>query len=100
MESTDQPYAKGNAYTRIPLYLRIIAGLILGVILGTVLMQAAPDRANPPLWVANTTASLDTAAKLLLRLLNMIAPPLILIAVVRALITAEIKGRQAGRLMF
>jgi Na+/H+-dicarboxylate symporter len=100
MNDAAASHLPGNFYTRIPLYLRIIAGLILGVILGMVLMHMTPDRTNPPKWVINTMTTMNEAAKLLLRMLNMIAPPLILVAVVRALITAEIKGRQAGRLMF
>ncbi len=98
--TAEQTGTPGNIYTRIPLYLRILIGLILGVVLGVVLLSATADHANPPRWVGLTILTLNDAATLLLRLLNMIAPPLILFAVVRAIITADIKGRQAGRLIF
>ncbi len=98
MSDTEQ--VKGNFYTRTPLYIRIMIGLVIGVVIGVILMSANTDHDHPPKWVAYSIATMNETARLLLRLLSMIAPPLILVAVVRAIITAEIKGRQAGRLMF
>ena len=43
---------------------------------------------------------LNEPANIILRLLGAIAPPLILLAVVRALISTEIRGRLAGKLFF
>jgi len=71
----------------IPLYVKIILALIAGVAAGLLL---------PKPW----TVTLDTPAKLILRLLGAIAPPLILLAVMRALITANIRGKMAGKLCF
>ena len=93
-------HAGGNWYTRTPLYLRIIIGLVLGLLLGLLLQHATPDPQSPPLWVARTIWWLNQSAKLLLQLLTMIAPPLILLAVVRALVTADIGGKRAGRVIF
>jgi len=93
-------HAGGNWYTRTPLYLRIIIGLVLGLLLGLLLQHATPDPQNPPPWVARTIWWLNQSAKLLLQLLTMIAPPLILLAVVRALVTADIGGKRAGRVIF
>ena len=79
----DEPHnhAGGNFYTRIPLYIRIVAGLILGVIVGTILMQLsqAPDGSLIPvakraLWIKRTMTTLDITASMLLRLLGLIAP--------------------------
>jgi len=100
MESDPSHQASGNLYTRIPLYVRIMIGLVLGVIVGVVLLNASPDHDHLPRWVSVTITVMNETAKLLLRLLNFIAPPLILLAVVRAIITADIKGRQAGRMVF
>jgi Na+/H+-dicarboxylate symporter len=72
---------------RLPLYVRIAAALVLGVIAGLLL----------PEWLA---AYFDTPARLILRLLGAIAPPLILVAVMRALITANVPGKLAGRMFF
>jgi Na+/H+-dicarboxylate symporter len=70
---------------RTPLYLRIIGALILGVIVGVVLGPRA--------------AALALPSKLILRLLGALAPPLILIAVIQALMTAQIQGKIARRLV-
>jgi DAACS family dicarboxylate/amino acid:cation (Na+ or H+) symporter len=76
-------------WTSIPLYLRILGALLLGVLCGVALGEAAGPLAMP--------------AKLILRLLSAIAPPLILLAIVRALVNAELpRGtgpRLAGLLM-
>jgi len=71
----------------IPLYLKIIAALILGVGAGLLL---------PVAW----SEALDIPAKLILRLLGAIAPPLILLAVMRALIVANARGKLAGKMCF
>ena len=68
-----------------PLYARIIVALILGALTGV----ALGDRAG----------ALAVPSRLILRLLGALAPPLILFAVVRVLMTSEIKGRVAGRLV-
>lgn len=72
-------------WTRTPLYLRIIGALVVGILAGLVL--------------GNGAASLSIPAKLVLRLLGALAPPLILLAVVRALIHTEIRGRLGARLI-
>jgi DAACS family dicarboxylate/amino acid:cation (Na+ or H+) symporter len=75
-----------HRWESIPLYLRIAGGLVLGVIAGLLLKQHA--------------AGLDIPSKLVLRLLGALAPPLILVAVIRALLTAHIPGRVAGRIAY
>ncbi|HEY0465326.1 MAG TPA: dicarboxylate/amino acid:cation symporter [Polyangiaceae bacterium] len=71
-------------WTRLPLYLRILVGLGLGVVAGAV--------------VGPSAHVLELPARLILRLLGALAPPLILVAVVHALLTAEIRGAVAWRL--
>ena len=68
----------------LPLYLRILVGLVLGVVVGVL--------------VGPSAHVLDLPARLILRLLGALAPPLILVAVVHALLTAEIEGAVAWRL--
>lgn len=77
------------AWNRTPLYLRIVGALILGVLVGTILQVT-----GHPEWAA----ALEEPAKLLLRLLSALAPPLILVAVINALIHADIRGPMARRL--
>ena len=65
--------------------LRIIAAVALGVVAGLALGDSAHI--------------LETPAKLVLRLLGALAPPLILLAIVQALMRAHLGGRQALRLV-
>jgi Na+/H+-dicarboxylate symporter len=62
----------------MPLYLRILIGLAAGITVGLVLGPSARP--------------LDWPAKLILRVLGALAPMLILVAVVHAIMTAEIHG--------
>ena len=75
------PWAR---WTAVPLYLRILGALALGVAVGVALGEQA--------------GALATPAKLILRLLSALAPPLILFAIVRALVTAELPPGTAPRL--
>lgn len=69
----------------IPLYLRIVAALVLGLAVGVALGADAANLAIP--------------AKLILRLLSAIAPPLILLAIVRALVNAEVPHGTGPRIV-
>src|SRR3954469_4479370 len=80
-ESGRGPLAR---WTSMPLYLRILVGLVLGIACGLALGPHAKV--------------LDWAAQIILRVLGALAPALILLAVVRAIMTAEIRGRVAARL--
>lgn len=77
------PLAKWNS---LPLYLRIVIGMLLGVLTGIVLGKHA--------------ILLEFPAKVILQLLGALAPPLILIAVTHVLMTTEIAGKTAIRLLF
>ena len=68
-----------------PLYLRILGALGLGIVVGLLL----GSRAEP----------LEIPSKLILRLLGGLAPPLILLAIIRALMTAQALGHLGARLV-
>jgi Na+/H+-dicarboxylate symporter len=68
-----------------PLYLRIIGAMLLGVVTGVSLGAHAAGLAIP--------------SKLVLRLLGALAPGLVLLAIVQALIAARLEGGRAGRLI-
>jgi DAACS family dicarboxylate/amino acid:cation (Na+ or H+) symporter len=72
---------------KIPLYIRIALALALGVIVGMILPKGLAEY-------------FDIPARLILRVLGAIAPPLILVAVLRALIGAKVVGRLAGKMFF
>lgn len=84
--STTESKSLWGRWCAVPLYLRILGALIVGVLVGVLLGKDA--------------LVLELPAKLILRLLGALAPPLIMIAVVHVLMTTEIKGSQAGRLAF
>ncbi|HWP05511.1 MAG TPA: dicarboxylate/amino acid:cation symporter [Polyangiaceae bacterium] len=73
-----------RAWSRLPLYARILAGLVLGVAAGVVL--------------GPSTQGFDVPAKLVLRVLGALAPVIVLLAVVNALMTAEVAGKAGRRL--
>jgi DAACS family dicarboxylate/amino acid:cation (Na+ or H+) symporter len=76
--------APHRASSGIPLYARILIGLVLGVIAGLVF--------------GPTAKLFDLPARLILQLLGAIAPVLILVAVMQALMAAKVEGRLALRL--
>jgi Na+/H+-dicarboxylate symporter len=73
-------------WRRTPLYARILIGVALGVLAGVVFKENA--------------AALALPAKLVLRVLGALAPPLILFAIVQALMNAPLGGRRSLRLAF
>ncbi len=70
---------------RTPLYLRIVGGVALGVLVGVLLGERA--------------AIFELPCKLVLRMLGALAPPLILLAIMHALLHANIPGSVAFRLV-
>ena len=73
-----------NWYTRYPLYIRILIGLIIGLGIGSVLHARHAT--------ASHIALPGMLSGLILRLLGALAPPLILIAVLDTLIKARLAG--------
>jgi Na+/H+-dicarboxylate symporter len=73
--------ARWNA---IPLYVRIVVAMILGLVIGLLFGERA--------------MIFEIPSKVILQLLGALAPPLILIAVTHVLMTTQIAGRTAGRL--
>ena len=71
-------------WTSLPLYVRILIVLLLGVVVGALVGPGAKP--------------LELPAQLILRLLGALAPPLILVAIVHAILTADIRGAIAVRL--
>lgn len=76
-------------WNRVPLYQRILGGLVLGVIVGVVLglFKGPPDAPNEP--VIELLSGLGIFSKLVLQLLGALAPVLILLAILQALIKAQ-----------
>jgi Na+/H+-dicarboxylate symporter len=83
---------EGNWYTRPPLYLRIIVGLVIGLAIGMTLNWAGASMS----WIALP----GMISGLILRLLGALAPSLILIAVLDTLIKARLAGGVVPRMIF
>ncbi|MDZ4821768.1 MAG: dicarboxylate/amino acid:cation symporter [Planctomycetota bacterium] len=101
-----------SRWSASPLYLRILIAVVIGLLLGIVLSQRelviGPessrlwrwDDLNLPGWLSGASLLfyLNIPSKLILQLLSALAPPLILIAVVKALIETELQGASGWRL--
>jgi Na+/H+-dicarboxylate symporter len=85
MSSTPADTKRVSWWSRLPLYARILLGMALGIVAG--------------LLLGPSSKPLDVIAQLVLRVLGALAPVLILVAVVQAIMTAEIKGRLALRMV-
>jgi Na+/H+-dicarboxylate symporter len=81
-----------NWYTRLPLYLRIIIALLIGLSLG-IAMHAAHASAS-------TIALPGLVSGIILRLMGALAPPLILIAILDTLIKAQLAGGVVPRMIY
>lgn len=80
-----EPKGLLGRWNAIPLYLRILIGVALGIVTG--------------LRMGEQAHIFDIPSKLILQLLGALAPPLILVAVIHVLMTTEIPGKTAGRLV-
>jgi DAACS family dicarboxylate/amino acid:cation (Na+ or H+) symporter len=72
-------------YRAVPLYLRIVIGLALGIALGMLLGHRAEH--------------LKIVSQIILRFLGALAPALILVAVIDAILNAQIRGGSASRMI-
>lgn len=77
-----------NAYQRIPLYLKILIALVLGAAFGSLGKAAGLDPTKIK-WISD----------LVLRMLRLLATPLIFSAVLGSIVTANLSGKKAGRLI-
>jgi DAACS family dicarboxylate/amino acid:cation (Na+ or H+) symporter len=79
---------------RLPLYLQVLAGVILGCIVGSVFKEAPIVS-----FSTITTKDLGLLGMLVIRLLKTLAAPLILFAILDAFVKTSISGRDGLRLI-
>ncbi len=77
---------------KIPLYLQIVAALIVAVIVGVVL------GAGQPIWNKDVIEHLALPATLILKALRTLATPLIFLAILDTFLTAEIPSKSGRKL--
>ena len=80
--------------TKIPLYLQIVAALIVAVIVGILL------GAGNPILSKDIIERLALPATLILKALRTLATPLIFLAIIHTFLTAEIPSRSGRKLFF
>jgi DAACS family dicarboxylate/amino acid:cation (Na+ or H+) symporter len=100
MTSTPEPIAENAAHADEPeggLFFRIFASMAAGVLLGVILGSRESIVGLP---TSSLLSICQVTSKLVLQLLAALATPLILVAVSHVLMTSDIKGRQAGRLVW
>ncbi len=73
-----------GAWSQLPLFVRILIGMVLGIAAGFIFGEKA--------------AYLKIPSTVILRVLGALAPPLIFVAVINVLLHTELKGRVAWRL--
>ncbi len=78
-----------NRYQQIPLYIKILIAMLLGTVIGVFGKQMGMDPTKLK-WISD----------LVLRILRLLATPLIFSAVLSSIVTAQVTGKKAGRLMF
>ena len=90
----------GRGWFALPLFVRIAIGLVVGLVFGGILhgRYHGPSDTAGAVKFSHTAYGLNATADLILRFLNAVAYPLILLAILRAIMTTEVKG--AGRLIY
>lgn len=77
---------------RVPLFVRVLIGVALGAVIGIIFGQGN-------IALGMTTADLGSLGLLVVRMLRMLAVPLVLFAVLDAIVRTEISARMGGRLI-
>ncbi len=86
-------------WNRTPLYQRILGALVLGVVFGMTFSPASTALGLSPAAAETVLKELELFSKLVLRLLGALAPALILLAIVQALVGAKFEPGTAPRLV-
>lgn len=96
----DEPESRPGG---IPLYLWVIGGVVLAVPVGLALgvdARWAESLPGPVVsFLSVFAAGLDLIPKLIIRALGALAAPLVVLAILSAILTNDLHGRQAGRMM-
>jgi DAACS family dicarboxylate/amino acid:cation (Na+ or H+) symporter len=92
-------------WDRTPLYARILGGFFLGMLVGVAVRYLLPPVVEPlvpgtsELWSQRVLFLLETPSNLVMRLLGALAAPLVLVAVVQALMHAKLSKGSGLRLV-
>lgn len=96
-------FEESERFASLPLYAWVILAVLLAVPVGLLLgtdgdrYDAMPVAARKALEFAAT--AMDLAPKLIIRALGALAAPLVVLAILSAIVTNDVKGRQGARMM-
>ncbi len=93
-----------NAPGGIPLYVWVILAVVLAVPTGMLLGANATRLDGLPAWVVailrSVVHAMDITPNLIIRALGALAAPLVVLAILSAIVTNDVRGSQGGRMMF
>ena len=100
MDAEATPRPPGRGWFALPLFVRIAIGLAVGIAVGVALRPMWHDDGTAG-WLRHVAGFCDGFSTLVVtRLLTALAIPLIFLAVVRSIITTDVKGAAAARLFY
>ena len=91
----DEPESRPGG---IPLYVWVIIAAVLAVPLGLAMHQSASLPDSVTQWLP-VPASFDIFPNLIIRALKMLATPLVVLAILSAIVTNDVRGLQGARMM-
>ena len=88
----------------LPLYVWVILAVLLAIPVGLGLGVEASKADGWPGWVrsllSGVVVALDLMPQLIIRALGALAAPLVVLAILTAIVTNDIRGKQGARMMF
>jgi DAACS family dicarboxylate/amino acid:cation (Na+ or H+) symporter len=98
--AADEPESRPGG---LPLYVWVILAVILAVPTGLALGVDAHRAAGMPAWVLRVLVlfahGLELAPDLIIRALKALGAPVVVLAILSAIVTNEVRGRQGARMM-
>ena len=101
--SSASPRARSQRRWTLPLYAQVVIAVFLAIPVGLLLGRDAGGFERLPGIVRSLLvafgAALDLAPRLIIRALGALAAPLVVLAILSAIVTNEVRGRQGVRMM-
>ena len=100
---TENPPKRSGGRRYPPLYVQVLIAVLLAVPVGLLLGRDASGFQRLPGAVQSIVGAiatgLDLAPRLIIRALGALAAPLVVLAILSAIVTNEVRGRQGARMM-
>src|SRR5262245_7695632 len=100
VQTADEPESRPGG---VPLYVWVIGAVLLAIPAGMALGVDASYAERLPAWamtpLRGVALGLELVPKLIIRALGALAAPLVVLAILSAIVTNDIHGRQGARMM-